>query len=56
MSAERFKYLNDLAENYGIPFDEVYIIAETLGECEDHDGLLTFLDDYELMISTTMEG
>jgi hypothetical protein len=42
----RKEYLSGLAEDYGIPRSEVFMLASLLGESEDYDGLLSMLDDY----------
>jgi hypothetical protein len=42
----RKEYLTGLAEDYGIPRSEVFMLASLLGESEDHDGLLSMLADY----------
>lgn len=38
----RQDYLDSLAEEYG---DEVYFLADLLGESEDFDGLIVSLED-----------
>jgi hypothetical protein len=43
---DRGEYLISLADNYDISLSEVLAIADTLGENEDFDGLITYLDDY----------
>ena len=43
---DRRDYLENLATFYGLFIDEVETIAETLGENEDFDGLITSLIDY----------
>jgi len=45
MSQSRSEYLNDLSRKYGIHKDVVFALADVLGENEDHDGLITELDD-----------
>lgn len=42
----RKAYLASLAEEYGIFYSEVKMIADVLGENEDFDGLVTSLEDY----------
>jgi hypothetical protein len=42
----RKEYLSGLAEDYGIPRSEVFMLASLLGESEDYDGLLSMLADY----------
>lgn len=41
----RKEYLDDLAIEYEIPNDVVYACADSLGEGEDFDGLLSMLED-----------
>lgn len=43
----RNNYLESLAEDYDIPEQEVYCLAELLGESEDFDGLVSALEDYQ---------
>lgn len=45
----RTDYLNDLADDYGVPSDIVFMLADVLGENEDYDGLINMLEDYEYM-------
>ena len=47
----RQAYLRGLAEEHGISYQEVYEIAAMLGPNEDFDGLVTELEDYELLYS-----
>lgn len=42
----RKAYLKSLAEEYGVDFRTVNIIANTLGKNEDFDGLISSLEDY----------
>jgi hypothetical protein len=42
----RKDYLNNLSEDFGIPPDIVYMMADLLGQSEDFDGLITSLEDY----------
>lgn len=42
----RKEYLESLAEDYDMEYDTVVMLATTLGEEEDFDGLLTALEDY----------
>jgi hypothetical protein len=42
----RKEYLTGVAEDYGIPRSEVFMLASLLGESEDYDGLLSMLADY----------
>jgi hypothetical protein len=46
MSSDRYAYLLNLADNYGIDEEIVLSMAEILGESEDHDGLVSFCEDY----------
>jgi len=41
----RHDYLKSLAEDFGLPFSTVSDMAETIGEREDFDALITFLND-----------
>lgn len=42
----RKEYLQSLAECHDMEYDTVVMLATTLGETEDFDGLLTALEDY----------
>lgn len=42
----RKEYLKSLAEDYDMAYKDVEMLATTLGETEDFDGLLTALEDY----------
>ena len=42
----RRDYLQDLADEFGIPLDTVHMMADLLGPGEDFDGLITALEDY----------
>lgn len=42
----REKYLSELAENYGLSYATVATIADEMGDNEDHDALVTLLEDY----------
>ena len=42
----RKEYLKSLAEDYDMDYEDVEMLATTLGETEDFDGLLTALEDY----------
>ena len=48
--ADRDDYLTCLSEDYGVPIESVYSLAEMLGENEDFDGLVSALEDIELMM------
>lgn len=47
--ANRKEYLQSLADDYGVPLQTVYAIAEMYGESEDFDGLISSLEDAEDM-------
>ena len=47
MSEERRRYLNELADEYGVDRETVFVLAEMLGPNEDRDGLVTELEDME---------
>lgn len=40
----RREYLLSLAQDYGVPFTRVLGLANALGEEEDFDALITYLD------------
>lgn len=42
----RKEYLKGLAEEYGVPLSVVYTAASVLGPSEDHDGLITAIEDW----------
>lgn len=42
----RKHYLQCLAEDYDIDYKDVVMLATTLGESEDFDGLISALEDY----------
>ena len=41
----RRQYLTDLADDFGIPYARVMILANTLGPAEDFDMLVSMLED-----------
>ena len=43
--ADRDDYLNCLSEDYGVSIEDIYSLAEILGENEDFDGLVSALED-----------
>jgi len=43
----RKHYLQCISEDYGVPLDVVYSLADLLGEIEDFDGLISALEDAE---------
>ena len=45
----RRHYLQCLSEDYGVPLEVVYSLADMLGESEDWDGLISALEDAEEM-------
>ena len=47
---DRDDYLTCLSEDYGVPIEDVYSLAEMLGENEDFDGLVSALEDIESMM------
>ena len=48
--ANRDDYLNCLSEDYGVAIEDVYSLAEMLGEHEDFDGLVSALEDAECLM------
>lgn len=46
---DRDTYLQDLAETNGVPLDIVRELAFFLGENEDFDGLVTAVQEYEML-------
>ena len=42
----RKHFLQCLAEDYDLDYKDVVILATTLGESEDFDGLVSVLEDY----------
>ena len=45
----RYEYLVDLAEYNGIPLDMIFTMMDVLGPNEDFDGLLSMIEDYNLI-------
>jgi len=43
----RKEYLESLADDYGIDYGTVAMLASMLGTSEDFDGLISALEDYE---------
>ena len=41
----RKEYLKRVSEDYDVPLETVLILAEVLGSDEDHDALLTHVDE-----------
>ena len=48
--ADRDDYLTCLSEDYDVSIEDVYSLAEILGENEDFDGLVSALEDAECLI------
>ena len=48
--ADRGDYLNRLSEDYGVSIEDVYSLAEMLGENEDFDGLVSTLEDTQCLL------
>lgn len=44
--ANRAEYLRQLAEEFEVPIDVVFTLADLLGKSEDFDGLVSALEDY----------
>ena len=42
---KRTDYLKSLAEDYGVDYHTVLVLADMLGPCEDFDGLPSSLED-----------
>lgn len=42
----RDNYLEGLAEEYGLPVETVFSLADMLGPNEDFDGLISALEDF----------
>ena len=45
----REHYLQCMSDEYGVPIEVVYSLADTLGKDEDFDGLVSALEDAENM-------
>lgn len=45
MTNERYEYLRDVAEEYGVPLEQVLALAIVLGPGEDCDGLISMVED-----------
>ena len=48
--ADRNDYMTCLAEDYSVSIDDIYSLAETLGENEGFDGLVSALEDVECLM------
>ena len=46
---DRDDYLQCMSDDYGVPIETVYSLADVLGESEDFDGLVSALEDAEDM-------
>jgi len=46
--SSRDDYLDNLAAEYGIDPETVFVLADTLGPNEDFDGLVTHLEDINM--------
>lgn len=46
---DRREYLQSMSEEFDVPIEAVMCLAEILGEDEDFDGLVSSLEDYEMM-------
>jgi hypothetical protein len=47
--SNRKEYLISLAEDFGVSKNKVFALASMLGESEDFDGLVTTIEDMEMM-------
>ena len=47
---DRDDYLTCLSEDYGVSIEDVYSLADMLGENEDFDGLICALEDAACLI------
>ena len=45
----REHYLQCMSDEYGVPIEVVYSLADMLGESEEFDGLVSALEDAENM-------
>ena len=48
--ADRDDYLTCLSEDYDVSVEDVYSLADMLGENEDFDGLVCALEDAECLL------
>lgn len=48
--ANRKDYLDSLAAEYDVDKESVYMLASVLGKSEDFDGLVTELEDMEMLM------
>ena len=49
MDRQRKEYLTELAEDYGVPIGKVVSLANLLGEAEDYDALVSFVQELSYM-------
>ena len=47
----RSQYFQSLAEDYGVDYQSVVMLAELYGPSEDFDGLVVALEDYAEMFA-----
>lgn len=47
MLATRRIYLETLADDYRVGLEIILMLADVLGEDEDHDGLINAIEDYK---------
>lgn len=43
---DRADYLEALSDASGMPLEDVQLLADTLGACDDFDALVGYLEDY----------
>ena len=48
---DRQDYLQNLAEDFGLSYEDVVLVADTLGKNEDFDGLVVELEDLAGMMA-----
>lgn len=48
--ANRKDYLDSMAAEYDVDRETVYMLASVLGKSEDFDGLITELEDMEMLM------
>lgn len=52
----RDDYLQSLADDYGVSFSRIKLLADTLGEREDFDGLVSNLDSYGELLGDMLDN
>lgn len=52
---DRQEYLLSLSEEYEMGYEDVLAIADVLGEVEDFDGLVSALDEWDVLNSSFIE-